>query len=300
MSDSVLEKDKKKDVKRDKMMNKLMSLCHGMVRLTSPRIRAVAFSWLVISLSTVAACALPVFRYGLEQWEAGLPHILKEPTDYANVSNDDWRNLARSMSGHLEVTVIDDQLREEIDLTPGVYVNGGSYFQYMLRMGDLPEDINDIQRMIIGPHAKRLGNRLLAGDSAVFIVVGGSDEARQQAVKTVQDRLAVIDEYLTINDDVVESWVIRQQNDPMVYNPRKRRQINSLIPLSISFSYMDIPEQTPLGLQLRAVAGDDNWSHTIDRTSTEKPNPPSSLSETYLFAVFGRGRTDFTRSSQQT
>ena len=130
-------------------------------------------SWVAVLLlagvTLASACTIPVFRYALDRWPA-------DP--YGLAVNEQW---ARSEAGEAVLREIGN-LASRFQLVPGEKAPGE--MDLLIPVHDAPPvwsgplDLAKLTAMTDSPARRRIVAAILAGNSAVWVLVRGTDDAR--------------------------------------------------------------------------------------------------------------------------
>ena len=212
---------------------------------------------LLLTATLAHACQVPVFRYALERWEPGRYRV-RVP---AKVEVDPLANAA--VESAAEVT--------QIEL----------YFPPKLRQAattpiwTAPMSQENVQRALDSPLRRELSRRLLAGQSAVWVLLESGDAAKDDAAaKAIAAGIVAAQDKLKLPDGVITQ---DEANDP-----QKRREnadvLQSELPLEIAFSTLRLSRQNAAEAALIAML-----MHL-------EPDLGDYATEPMVFPVFGRGR----------
>ena len=238
---------------------------------------------LCLAACTVArACQVPVFRYALERWapaeylvailpaemvltdaERKAAEILRAaPRDAANPANLEIQNAqpAPTVSGLALLTLhyphkLRDTRKEPIWQAPLTGEN--------------------VRRLLDSPVRRELRRRLLAGESAIWLLVESGDPAKDDAAaKAMSDALSEAQSSLKLPEGVITPSAKRT-------GPKANEQaeiLRSDLPLKIEFSLLRLQRNDPEEPALLAML-----THLEDDLGTFANEP-------MVFPVFGRGR----------
>ena len=212
---------------------------------------------MLLATATAWACQVPVFRYALERWEPGLYQV-RAPEE-----------LTVNALGNVEVEKVAGTTQLEL------------YFPPKLRQAaetpiwSAPMNEENVRVMLDSPVRQELKQRLLAGQSAVWLLLECGDAAKDDAAaKTVEEGLQAAQEKLKLPDGVITQ---DEANDP-----KKRREnadvLQSDLPLKIEFSTMRLSRENASETALIAML-----MHL-------EPDLGDYVKEPMVFPIFGRGR----------
>lgn len=233
---------------------------------------------LLMASSVVHACSLPVFRYALENWEDD-NHILFLPADASEEVIEKWRALKKRVAVEFDI----EQADSDDGRPPGLYLSNGmglwlSYEELGVKGTQFPTD-EQMEKKWSNASSLKVINGLLSGDSIVFLISGGDEAARQAAEKKIRPRVATLLEYITLAEDVVESWKNFHSPPDEFYSP-PRGHVSSAVPLGMAVSFVQLASNEPLAKQVRAM-------FTIEQAHEDKLGKAETV---FVTAVFGRGR----------
>ncbi len=213
---------------------------------------------LILALSAAAmACQVPVFRYALERWEPGAYRV-RAP----------------------ETLKVDPHANVEIEKTAAV-TQLELYYPPKLRQASekpiwsAPMSEANVRVMLDSPMRRELMKRLLAGQSAVWLLIESGDAAKDEAAaKVIAEGLRAAQEKLKLPDGVITQ---DEANDP-----KKRHEnadvLQSALPLKIEFS------------TLRMSRGNAEEAALIAMLMHIEPDLSDYVKEPMVFPIFGRGR----------
>lgn len=243
---------------------------------------------LLAGASTATACEIPVFRYALERWEPDpyVALVLHEgPLDAEQQQAVDRLRSARQGRGgalNLEVRTID--VGQPLDEVDRMHLRGREAsgelpqlrLQYPVGKSHLPPAWQTpltaaaVELLIQSPARAEISKRLLAGDSAVWLLLESGDaEQDAAAARELESRIAVLNKQLKLPPQEV------LEQDPY-YQPTTKVQ------LALRFSTLrlsrDDPRETAFVAALLGIEPEL-------RNTTQPVAVP----------VFGRGRALFAR-----
>lgn len=213
-------------------------------------------SLMLLATATAWACQVPVFRYALERWEPGA-YLLKAPK---NLVTDPLANLVVEKANVTQIELYyPPKLRQAAD-TP---------------IWSAAMNAANVRVLLDSPVRQELKQRLLAGQSAVWLLLESGDAAKDgAAAKAVEEGLQGAQEKLKLPDGVITQ---DEANDPS-----KRREnadvLQSDLPLKIEFSTMRVSRDNAEESALIAML----MHLELDLGDYVK--------EPMVFPIFGRGR----------
>lgn len=247
----------------------------------------IAICLLVLTLGgglTAWGCTVPVFRYALERWRAS-PHVVTifhtgplQGEDKAVADALLAMSASAKVPVNLEVTIVDvtnpaEPLSPELKtlweaqktkVTPWMVVN------YPERTYDVKKDTwyaGKLDARVAGllidsPLRQQIAKKILAGESAVFIVLESGDKTKDDAlIARLESNLQKLAKVITLPE----------------VDPDDARKMSSELPLRIAFSILRVARNDPREALFRIMllGGDDELA-----TSAEPVVVP----------IYGRGR----------
>jgi len=233
---------------------------------------------------TAPACETPVFRYALERWTS-------DPYELIVFHRGPLAQEHRSTLAYLRQKVNDHKLPlnaqvRAVDLADPQADTDMSKLWASLPTRNLPQVAvrrpgrlavsgawscrltrTEVDRLVDSPTRRAIARRILAGDSAVWVLLDGGDEKlNDEAAKTLQTALGTAAQTLELNPTAVMNAATSLSQD----GP----------PLKIAFSTIRLPRDDPaeqplVSMLLRSEAG------LVDEKFAAMP---------MAFPIFGRGR----------
>lgn len=271
-----------------------------MVRLLFSAILATTFS----IYQQVEACNVPVFRYALERWQSDEYELVilhnqdLTPSEKTKIESIAKRTRTRNGSLNLRVRVYD--LRTELE--PKLNQFWSSYASsnqstaalllYSANAREVPDRIVsitpfskiDADSLVDSPARKLLEERILSGDSAVWIfVTSGNQEKDEEAYKRLEDQIAWNKANLALpNQDVLEADEFFDKENPIELrldfsivkvnrnDPREQFFVDMLMQSESDLEELDQPMAFPVigrGRVLYALVGKGIYKETIEMAS---------------------------------
>ncbi len=229
-------------------------LHYGMI---STKLRTTLLVLPLLAAATAWACQVPVFRYALERWEPG-SYRVRSP----------------------EAMKVDPHANVEIEKAAGV-TQLELYYPPKLRQASekpiwsAPMSEANVRVMLDSPVRRELMKRLLAGQSAVWLLIESGDTAKDEAAaKVIEEGLQAAQEKLKLPDGVI--------TQDEASDPKKRHEnadvLQSALPLKIEFSTLRLSRSNAEEAALIAVL-----MHI-------EPDLGDYVKEPMVFPIFGRGR----------
>ena len=235
------------------------------------------FLFFILSIQTFA-CQVPVFRYALERWQA-----------------DSFRlQLITTGEAPPELTGIPDHLNLEFEILDLEKLSPNQKFavvgldqitEYPAFLLHPPESWEDAEPLVFqgteaslknildSPLRQRIKNDLLEGESTVWVLVEGSDEAANEATfQQLEETLKIAQSQITIPEGVIQADQVGKVGDDISLDDVLR----STIPLKISFKIERIKRHDPAEQAFLRIL------------TANRRIPPA---EPLVVPIFGRGRT---------
>ncbi|MCB1228796.1 MAG: hypothetical protein KDN19_00925 [Verrucomicrobiae bacterium] len=247
----------------------------------------------LIALATAAlACQVPVFRFALERWVADAYQVSIAPGASGKFSAEEQAAVDFLKSQEPDrlspmETGVFANLDVEVSETPAEGAAGGATmtvtYPQKIRGFQLkpiwegPLTMENARLLIDSPARRELVKRLLAGQSAIWVLIeSGDPETDDAAADTVAAAAGKAKETLRIPDGVMTRQEAESAENFAAVNADD--VLRSEVPLKIDFSVLRIGRNDPAeALFLPMVLNIED-----DLSQFEK--------ETMVFPVFGRGR----------
>ena len=221
--------------------------------------------FLTFAAPVLYACSVPVFRYAIERWNAE-PYIVE--IMHRGVLSGEGKAAAELLESfaqgekqvpvNLTVRYIDAKNQTQMTV----------YFPVSTRKGepvwDRPLIVEDVKKLVESPMRKSIVDRLLDGDSAVWVLLESGDRQKDDAAA------ALLTEQLKLLQNTLKLSV-----NAMIWNDGTSISDNGQA-LRISFSLVRLRRDDPKEAFLVA---------SLLRTEPDLMN----LQEPMVFPVFGRG-----------
>ncbi len=257
----------------------------GPIAARSPVPLVACFS---LCVATAIACKVPVFRYALERWPVDRYRLVAIIDGHQDNAVDEAleRFKAIDQAGvNIETDVIDlSQLSDEelwqLEDFDGsadpprlqVFYPPKDGQRIKCWEGDL--NTESIDRWLNSPLRTQIANDIATGDSAVFLLVEGTDEVRsQQLAQRLQRALNAAEEEIKIPDGVIARG---QANQYLRQHPEATMDdvLRSDVPLKVNFRLRRLARDDPDESALLAIV-----NGLVEQTD-----------EPILVPIFGRGR----------
>ncbi len=239
------------------------------------RIMLSAVAWCMLLATAVVACNVPVFRYALDHWQPDRYRIVvihDAPLDSAaqkRIEELDQRIAATSTNAQVQVVKLSARNAgnaEDRDRAASGLPKLQVFYPAMLDIPqptvELPFDDTNFNQLFDSPVRKQLIERLVDGQSAVWILVESSQPtANAEALGTLDSTLKSLEQSLELpklTDD---------PEDAISDGPKLRVQFSTLV-LSHTARDEKVFRDTLLGIE----------------------SDLKEIDEPLVFAVFGRGR----------
>lgn len=203
----------------------------------------------------ICACTVPVFRYALDHWEADKFHLVLPATASSNSAlTDALRPLRANGKANLDITTSKDAA-----VTTAV-LNSSRENGKPVWSGTL--DKAALQMLLDSPGRKKIVEQILAGDSAIWVIVEGGTPEDKAAVERIEKRLKFLEQ--------VASLPIQDPNDP-------DSQLGPGPALKLKFTTLRLRRDDPAEKALLPMLAGPKG--TFDPATTS-----------FAAAVFGKGR----------
>ena len=208
--------------------------------------------------ATLQACQVPVFRYALENWSPAPWRLRLPATELAAVE---------SGGANLQIERAAGLAAMELRLPEGEGEEAPVWTG--------PADASHWQSLVDSPARRELTRRLLAGESAVWLLLESGDAAKDDAAVTVLEQaLRAAQAELKLPEGVVTP----AQLDEPGRKGSPADVLHSDLPLRLAFSVLRLSRDDPDEAVLRAML------------MKVEPDLADYAGEPMVFAVFGRGR----------
>lgn len=241
------------------------------------------------------ACQVPVFRYALERWVSDKYELaiffngsLNEEQESLVNSIDINANIeihkvdAGNMSGseiakYGDIAVPDGQILAQLNY-PWSVGRGNSFINSDQPVWRGLLDYESLQQIVDSPARKSIREKIISGESAVWVVLGRGDEDKE---KLVENKLKNILRSITEKIEIPEGVVGPGELDRVASGEVDVEDVlRSTIPLKISFDVIRIDSNDP---------NEKIFSRLL--TSFIPELNDTNLDYPLIYPVFGRGRT---------
>ncbi|MEQ1859441.1 MAG: hypothetical protein ABMA13_05855 [Chthoniobacteraceae bacterium] len=250
----------------------------GRSRLSpTPIFIVLCLSGIVVAL----ACQVPVFRYALERWAPA--EYLVSVTPSGGGLTDSEKKLVEALRAAPGDAVNPANIEVQVE-APGSSSPAQLALHYPNKLRDaagkpiwqVPLNDENVRRLVDSPARQELRQRLLAGESAIWVLVESGDRAKDDAAfAALAQSLEEAAGSLKLPDGVVTQAAVKS-------GTRVNEQADVLrtdLPLKISFSTLRVRRDDPAEVVLLAML-----THM-------EPDLGGLAGEPMAFPVFGRGRT---------
>lgn len=228
--------------------------------MTFPRYCRTFVTLAFLTSATVWACQVPVFRYALERWEPG-QYLMRTP------------DAAKVDLGAIPVNVTVETGTAQLDL----------FYPRKLRQSSdqpiwsAPMTEANVKRVLESPIRTQLQKRLLAGESAIWVLLESGDQTKDDAAaKTLEEALRAAEGKLELPEGVLTQEEAANPNS--VRSKENADVLQSDLPLKIAFSTLRLSREADAEAAFIAML-----LH-IESDLAEFDQEPM------VFPVFGRGR----------
>ena len=239
---------------------------------------SLLFLLCVCPASVVEACSIPVFRYALDRWHAD-PYRLELPVGFKpdEQLSAFFRNLGSDSPVNLDI-----QNREIPGSHPRLlFPQTGAGAAPALWEG--PLDLDTLSRLTDSPARREISGRILAGESAVWVLVESGNRAADDAsAQRIEKRLRFLQSIAQL---------------PRIDPTDPSSKLGPGPELKVKFSLLRVPG-APVSDPARSNAtqpnaGSETGVHAestfLKMLAGPKPNP-ALANGSWLAVVFGRGR----------
>jgi len=231
------------------------------------------------------ACQVPVFRFALERWEAD-PYTLTVIPGATGELSEEENAVVEFLQSTDSEAMMAANLRLRIDPerqsdAPGAVMEL-SYPQKLMGftippIWTGPVTMENARAMIDSPVRREIVKRILAGESATWVMIeSGDPEVDDAAAKVIEESLAAAEGQLKIPDGVMTREDAESAANFQAVNADDILQ--SEVPLKIDFSLVRLSRDEPAEAIFRTML------LNIEDDLHEFENEP------IVFPVFGRGR----------
>jgi hypothetical protein len=242
-----------------------------------------AFLFCLTLAGVVAACQVPVFRYALERWEPSFyplqvdlpsrPLAPVEQTALDQLRHASTISNLRLTEPSLTTTAAPSATAPEWRL----YHPNAQRHPQVKPIASGPLTSVDLAALLDSPLRQELRQRLLAGESAVWLLLESGDSAKDQtAFSTLEAGLAAATQQIELPDGVITQAQASQATDPKL--KESADILYSDLPLEVRFSTLRLSRQSPSEKALLAML------------LNVEPDLSEFADEPMVFAIFGRGR----------
>lgn len=208
--------------------------------------------------AALQACQVPVFRYALENWSPAPWRVRLPATALSGVE---------THGANVRIERVTEMAGLEVRLPEG------EEDEALVWSG--PADADHWQQVLDSPARRELARRLLAGESAVWLLLECGDAAKDaSAGKVLEEALQTAQAELKLPEGVVTPG---QLDEPGSKAP-PADVLHSDLPLRLAFSVLRVAREDPAETVLRAML------------MKLEPDLADYSGEPMVFAVFGRGR----------
>ncbi len=243
--------------------------------------RVLLFAWLVIGATVADACNIPVFRYALERWRPDACEVIvfedAATTAAQHKLLQQWERSTADNSGHANAKFVRLQVGSKLaaehqSLLDSLKQQAKLEYPYVLARTKIRgQPVNHWHggieaaksaNLLTSPVRKKLSQRLLAGDSVIWLMIKSADEKRnQEARKLLQSTFQTLPSRVSLPEGV----------------GLPGSELYSEIPLLLKFSLLEID------------SGDRDESFLVELLSGFHPQALAE-GDPLLVPVFGRGR----------
>jgi hypothetical protein len=246
--------------------------------MTSPKLCSrsiLAFSFMITAVAF--ACQVPVFRYALERWEPGT-YLLTVTPGPGGLSAPE-KAILESLQNPATPVNLEVEVAEASQQAASMSLS----YPQKLRDPDRPSiwqaalTEDHARRLIDSPARRQLQQRLLSGQSAVWLLLESGDASKDEAAaKTLQESMKTAQEQLQLPDGVITQ---EEAGKPSASKGRENADVlQSDLPLKIEFSLLRLNRQNP------------EETAFLSMLMHLEPDLGDYVGEPMAFPIFGRGR----------
>lgn len=233
-----------------------------LVTLRSSKPLALTIGCLYLLAAVLAeACTIPVFRYALDRWEADKFHLVLPATASKDTALQDLlRPLRANGKANLDITTSRDPALTVAELRPS---RDDSPDPATAPVWSGTLDGPALTALLDSPARKQIVDRILAGDSIIWILADSGSAADTAEAERIEKRLKFLEQ--------VAALPIQDPNDP-------DSQLGPGPPLKLKFTLLRLRRDDPAEkVLLQMLAG----------TQKTKIDPAAT---SFAAVIFGKGR----------
>lgn len=239
---------------------------------------------LLAGLSIAQACQVPVFRYALERWApAGYRvTIIPGPGGLSDAEQKAVKTLRAAPGDPTSPANLEIELEQPAS---GASAAGQLILRYPDRRGDArdepiwqaPLTAENVRRLVESPLRVELSRRLLAGESAIWVLIESGDPAKDATAEKAMTA-AMGDAQSTLELPTPETASNAAASRPGPHANENAEVLRTDLPVEIKFSLLRLKRDDPAEAALIAML-----THVEDDLGEYVQQP-------MVFPVFGRGR----------
>lgn len=254
--------------------------------MSQPRLSPlwICLCLLMAGLAIVEACQVPVFRYALERWQpAGYRVTIIPGPGGLNDAEQKVVEILRAVPGDpTSPANVEIEMEQPASGSPAAG-------QLILRYPDRPRDARDepiwqapltaenVRRLVESPARSELRRRLLAGESAIWVLLESGDPAKDNAAeKAMTAAMSEAQSSLTLPEPEAASNPASSRPGP--HANENAEVLRTDLAVEIKFSLLRLRRDDPAEAALVAML-----THLEDDLG-------DYVREPMVFPVFGRGR----------
>lgn len=239
----------------------------------------------LVAVSTTHACSVPVFRYALEQWrpdnfevivfhQGPLTDVEKELAAKIEPRDIDARYTANARIRMVDLDASPDPALLELwkqqksETLPWMLVQSPAKFGKPLNVVSQEFSEENVTRLLDSPLRKQITERILKGDSVVWVLLKSGDEAKDAAA-----------------EEILNGELERLQGE---------LKLPEIDEQDIQDGFLSVnPDELKLRFSMVSVARDDPIEQAfVQMLLTVEPDlrDPEFVNEPMALPVFGRGR----------
>lgn len=238
----------------------------------------------IASAGIAVACQVPVFRYALERWAPAAYLVTVTPAESGLTDAEQKAVAALQSAPNDEANPVNLEVRIE---PPAVGDRGPARLALLypqklrdtrkLPLWQAPLTDDNVRRLVDSPIRRELRRRLLAGESAIWVLVESGDRAKDDAAfASLSQALTEAESSLKLPDGVLTPAESAKRTGPRANE--QAEVLRSDLPLKIAFSTLRVQRNDAQEVALLSML-----AHLEDDLGDYAREP-------MVFPVFGRGR----------
>ena len=214
------------------------------------RIIGLILACLFLGIGFGEACQVPVFRFALERWVADSYQVVLASSASPGKLSPSEAKVAEFLEGALNkngssrpnytFSVVKSNAGERSGLI--VFYPPDAAGRPGKRIWQGEATLENAKKIVDSPVRRELRNRIISGDSAVWVFFKGSDEAQNSALRTtLEESFSQAEKDITIPEGVVTDAEAMRSG----FTGDVEDVVQSGVPLKIDFSLIEISRDDP-------------------------------------------------------